>query len=155
VNGCLRESCVAPHPVQDASLHRQLYRPGERPLRRAHHEQRFGLLAGGLRSSLTQSDLVVFVALTSVLVSLLSLQGPFWAFPPTFLGGAAAAGGIGPINTIVTGFGGFIGPALLGVLKESTGGPPPGMAALAVASMLTAIIVPALGRGMAPRVAMQ
>jgi MFS transporter, ACS family, tartrate transporter len=112
-------------------------------------------MAGLLIASLTQSDLIEFAALTSVLVSLLSLQGPFWALPPTFLGGAAAAGGIGLINTIVTGFGGFIGPALLSALKESTGSYAPGMAALAIAPMLTATIVLALGRSMVPRTAVQ
>ena len=113
----------------------------------------FIAMAGLLVASLTHSDLVVFIALTFVLVSLLSLQGPFWALPPTILGGTAAAGGIAFINTIGTGFGGFIGPALLGVLKESSGGYSSGMAVLAVAPMLTATIVLALGRSMAPRTA--
>jgi ACS family tartrate transporter-like MFS transporter len=87
------------------------------------------------------------------LISLLALQGPFWALPPTILGGTAAAGGIGLINTIGTGFGGFIGPALLGALKESSGGYSSGMAVLAIAPMLTATIVLALSRSMATRTA--
>jgi ACS family tartrate transporter-like MFS transporter len=113
----------------------------------------FIAFGGLIVASLTGSNFVVFIALTFVLAGLLALQGPFWSLPPMFLSGAAAAGGIAFINTIGTGFGGFIGPSLVGVIKDATGGYAVGMAVLAIGPMLTATIVLALGRSMAPRTA--
>ncbi|HIJ60492.1 MAG TPA: MFS transporter, partial [Nitrospirae bacterium] len=46
--------------------------------------------------------------------------GPFWALSTSFLAGSAAAGGIALINSIGN-LGGFIGPYLVGVIKEMTG----------------------------------
>ena len=46
-----------------------------------------------------------------------SMVGPFWALPPIFLGGTAAAAGIALINAIGN-LGGFVGPAH-GVLRDS------------------------------------
>ncbi|HYK78693.1 MAG TPA: MFS transporter [Micropepsaceae bacterium] len=115
----------------------------------------FIAFGGLIVASLTGSNFVVFIALTFVLAGLLALQGPFWSLPPMFLSGTAAAGGIGLINTIGTGFGGFIGPSLVGVIKDATGGYAVGMAVLAIGPMLTATIVLALGRSMAPRTAVQ
>jgi ACS family tartrate transporter-like MFS transporter len=115
----------------------------------------FIAFGGLIVASLTGSNFVVFIALTFVLAGLLALQGPFWSLPPMFLSGTAVAGGIGLINTIGTGFGGFIGPSLVGVIKDATGGYAVGMAVLAIGPMLTATIVLALGRSMAPRTAVQ
>ncbi|HMI96001.1 MAG TPA: MFS transporter [Micropepsaceae bacterium] len=115
----------------------------------------FIAFGGLIVASLTGSNFVVFLALTFVLAGLLALQGPFWSLPPMFLSGTAAAGGIAFINTIGTGFGGFIGPSLVGVIKDATGGYAVGMAVLAIGPMLTATIVLALGRSMAPRTVVQ
>jgi ACS family tartrate transporter-like MFS transporter len=104
---------------------------------------------GLLVASAVSSNLVVFLALSVVLVSLMCFQGPFWTLPPAFLGGTAAAGGIAFINTIGTGAGGFLGPYVTGVFREATGDYAAAMAALAVGPALTAIIALALGRGMA------
>ena len=106
--------------------------------------------AGLLVASAVTSNLVVFLALTAVLVSLMSFQGPFWALPSTFLGGTAAAGGIAFINTIGTGAGGFLGPYVTGVFREATGDYSAAMAAIAVGPVLTCIVVLALARAMRP-----
>ena len=50
-----------------------------------------------------------------------SCQGPFWAIPPTFLSGPAAAGGIALINSVAN-LGGQVGPWLVGVLRKHSGG---------------------------------
>jgi MFS transporter, ACS family, tartrate transporter len=105
------------------------------------------MVASLFTASLVHSNLVIFLALSLVLVGALCLQGPFWVLPSTFLGGAAAAGGIALINSIGTGGGGFVGPYILGLFKEATGGYAAGMAALAIGPMLTAGIVLWLGRG--------
>ena len=50
-----------------------------------------------------------------------SCQGPFWAIPPTFLTGPAAAGGIALINSVAN-LGGQVGPWMVGVLRKHSGG---------------------------------
>lgn len=105
------------------------------------------MVASLLVASVAHDNLVIFLALALVQVGALSLQGPFWVLPSTFLGGAAAASGIALINSIGTGGGGFVGPYVLGVMREMTGGFGAGMAALAVGPLLTVTIVLLLGRG--------
>ncbi len=109
------------------------------------------MVASFLTASLVHSNLVIYLALSLVLVGSMALQGPFWVLPSTFLGGAAAAGGIALINTMGTAAGGFAGPYILGFLRQATGGYALGMAALAIGPMLTAGIVLALGRAAARR----
>jgi len=106
-----------------------------------------------LVASATGSNLVVFLALSFAVMSLMSLQGPFWSLPQTYLSGVAAAGGIAFINTIGTGAGGFIGPWLVGELKEWTGGYSVPMAVLAAAPAMTAAVVLSLKKSVAPQTA--
>ncbi len=47
-------------------------------------------------------------------------MGVFWAIPPIFLGGTAAAAGIALINSIGN-LGGFVGPTVMGWLRGTTG----------------------------------
>lgn len=60
------------------------------------------------------------VALTVALVGATSARAIFWAIPPRFLVGTAAAGGLAFINSVGT-LGGFFGPFLMGWLKDLTG----------------------------------
>jgi MFS family permease len=73
-------------------------------------------------------------------MALRSLAGVFWALPPERLGPRAAAVGIGLINA-VGGAGGFVGPALIGVLLDATGGYAGGLLALTVVLVVEAIVV--------------
>ena len=102
-------------------------------------------------ASLASSDLIVLLALTFATVGIRSVQGPYWSLLSSFLSGPAAAGGIALASTIGTGLGGFLGPTIIGVLRQETGGYASGMVALALGQVLAAIIVLALGRAMAPR----
>ena len=49
-----------------------------------------------------------------------SVVSVFWAIPPIFLGGTAAAAGIGLINAIGN-LGGALGPTIIGWLRDLTG----------------------------------
>jgi ACS family tartrate transporter-like MFS transporter len=49
-----------------------------------------------------------------------SMLPTFWSLPTAFLSGAAAAGGIALINSVAN-LGGFLGPNLIGQIKERTG----------------------------------
>jgi ACS family tartrate transporter-like MFS transporter len=73
-------------------------------------------------------------------IGLRSGAGVFWALPPELLGSRAAAVGIGLINA-VGGVGGFIGPTLMGVLLDTTGGYTGGLLALAGVLVAEAILV--------------
>ncbi len=65
--------------------------------------------------------------------------GPFWTLPPAFLRGTAAAGGIALINSIGN-LGGFVGPYLVGYVREATGSFEWGLLALAAALVTGALI---------------
>jgi ACS family tartrate transporter-like MFS transporter len=104
------------------------------------------MVASLVVASLSHANLVIFLALSLVQVGALSLQGPFWVLPSTFLGGAAAASGIALINSIGTGGGGFVGPYMMGLMREMTGSFAAGVAVLAIGPVLTTVIVLILGR---------
>lgn len=104
-----------------------------------------------LVSSVSGSNLVIFIALGVAVVSFMSLQGPYWALPQSYLGGVAAAGGIALINTLGTGAGGFVGPYLVGLLKNATGGYAVPMAVLALAPAMTAMVVLSLKKSVAAK----
>jgi ACS family tartrate transporter-like MFS transporter len=109
------------------------------------------LAAFGLAlAAVAQSNLLVLLSLALALVGTLAYNGPFFSLPSTFLAGTAAAGGIGFVNTIGS-LGRFIGPYGVGVLKESSGGYASAMAAMAMAMLLSAIIVLVMGRKMGAR----
>jgi ACS family tartrate transporter-like MFS transporter len=61
------------------------------------------------------------IALISVAVlGVFSMMGPFWAMPTALLSGTAAAAGIALINSVGN-LGGFFGPYMIGVVRNSTG----------------------------------
>ncbi len=64
---------------------------------------------------------------------------PFWALPPTFLGGTAAAAGIALINSTGN-LGGFVGPSIVGWVKDTTQSYSAGMLALAVALVAAGLL---------------
>ena len=64
----------------------------------------------------------------------------FWALPPRFLTGAAAAGGIGLINSLGN-LGGFAAPYATGVLSDLTGSNRAGRWAVGAIMVLCAVLV--------------
>jgi MFS transporter, ACS family, tartrate transporter len=57
---------------------------------------------------------------TIATMGLWGMLGPFWTIPTGFLSGAAAAGGVALINSIGN-TGGFVGPTLVGMVRDATG----------------------------------
>jgi MFS family permease len=80
------------------------------------------------------------VGITLALVGTNAARAIFYTIPSRFLSGQAAAGGIALINTMGA-MGGFVGPYLVGYLKDKTGSFEAGMigmaAVLAIATLLT------------------
>jgi ACS family tartrate transporter-like MFS transporter len=66
-------------------------------------------------------------------------KGPFWAMPPMFLTGTAAAATIAWINSIGN-LGGFFGPWYVGVMKDVTGSYAGGLYGLALLCLVSAIV---------------
>ncbi len=71
-------------------------------------------------------------------------NGTFWTISTARLAGTAAAAGIAWINSIGN-LGGFVGPYVLGWLREYTGGDQIGMAFLAVLAFMSAAILFVVG----------
>lgn len=87
------------------------------------------------------------VALCVAWGGLKAAQGPFWAIPPAFLGGSAAAGGIALINSVAN-LGGQVGPAIAGFLERRTGSFTAGLlasAGLLAAGAVLAALLPQTG----------
>jgi ACS family tartrate transporter-like MFS transporter len=72
-----------------------------------------------------------------------AVQGVFWAIPPLFLGGSAAAAGIALINAVGN-LGGFAGPSIMGWLRTGTESYTAGLLVIAGALTLQAILVSSL-----------
>ena len=92
----------------------------------------------------------VYVAQSSVTAGLIvyaiSLAGaygaysPFWAIPPAYLSGTAAAAGIALINSVGN-LGGFVGPYVMGYISTATGSFDAGILFLAACMVVSALIV--------------
>ncbi|HXT77921.1 MAG TPA: MFS transporter [Acetobacteraceae bacterium] len=66
-------------------------------------------------------------------------KGPFWAMPPMFLTGSAAAAGFAFINSLGN-LGGFFGPGIVGWVRDATGSFAGGLYALAAFGLLAVIV---------------
>jgi len=106
--------------------------------------------AGFLAAAWLQESMWSLAALTVAAAAVYAALSVFWALPPSFLGGTAAAAGIGLINSIAN-LGGFFGPVMLGWFKTETGGYAGGMVALAAMLAAAGVIVLALGRRLETR----
>lgn len=93
-------------------------RSGERPI---HVAAPLLIMAIGLFAcAFLRSPLLGIIALALVPIGHCSAYGPFWSIPSRFLSGDAAAAGTALVVTIAN-IGGFVGPALIGYLKNQTG----------------------------------
>jgi len=83
------------------------------------------------------------IALTTLSIAAFGIWGtlgPFWAIPTALLRGTAAAGGIALVNSIGN-VGGFVGPYLMGWIRDATGGFTAGLLTLAAILVVGAVIV--------------
>lgn len=90
-------------------------------------------------SFLTQSFVFSLVGLTIALVGVNAARAVFWAIPSRYLVGVAAAGGLALINSIGT-LGGFLGPWIMGWLKEETGNFTAGLAVMAACLFIAGLL---------------
>jgi len=96
-------------------------------------------------ASIVGSNVGVVIALTFAAAGLISYMPPFLSLPPTFLGGTAAAGGIGLVSSLGR-IGAVLGPTMVGHWLETTGDYSAAMAAMAGGQVLAAAIVLGMSR---------
>jgi MFS transporter, ACS family, tartrate transporter len=85
------------------------------------------------------SLLIVVIAMSVAMAGVSSMVGPFWAMPAIILAPVEAAAGIALINSIGN-FGGFLGPYVIGFVRNATGGFKGGFLAVGAAVCLSAIL---------------
>jgi ACS family tartrate transporter-like MFS transporter len=87
----------------------------------------------------------LIAALTLVNIGISCAKPPLWSMPTMFLSGAAAATGIATINSIGN-LGGFVGPAMIGWVKDRTGSFAGGLYFVAGLLVLSAVLTLVLSR---------
>jgi D-galactonate transporter len=92
----------------------------------------------------TSSALVCIVALCGAVIGIMCYQSTFWPIPSSFLTGSAAAGGIALIVSIGN-LGGFVGPSMIGAVRESTGSFSWALISVALFLILGAILIRVVG----------
>jgi len=93
---------------------------------------------------LRQPILAVFF-LALVPIGHCAAYGPFWSIPSRFLTGAPAAAGIALVVTIAN-VGGFVGPTIIGALKDRFGTHGPAFMVLGGSAIVAALLAMVLGR---------
>jgi len=104
-----------------------------------------GFLYGGF----TGSFYVAVIGFTLGAIGIYASLPLFWSLPTAILGGSAAAGGIALINSIGN-LSGYLGPFLIGKLKDLTQGFTAGLLVIAASLGLAAILGYIVGR-LAPK----
>jgi len=87
----------------------------------------------------------VIMALTVVNIGISCAKPPLWSMPTAFLSGSAAATGIATINSIGN-LGGFVGPSMIGWIKQRTGSFAGGLYFVAGLLVVSAVVTLAIAR---------
>jgi ACS family tartrate transporter-like MFS transporter len=110
------------------------------------NERRWNLLAactvstlGLVMAGLTMGTWWALVGMSIAAIGFYGSKGPFWAMPPMFLTGTAAAASLAWINCIGN-LGGFFGPWYVGVIKDLSGSYSGGLFGLAALGFVAALV---------------
>lgn len=95
----------------------------------------FGLVL----SAYFHDSITALVTLSVAALGIWGALGPFWALPTAFLTGTAAAGSYALINSVGN-LGGFVGPYVIGTLKDATHSFTSGLLVLAAALLVGGIL---------------
>ncbi len=85
------------------------------------------------------SLLALMIAISLALIGITASRAIFFTIPSRFLSGRAAAGGLALINCVGA-FGGFVGPYMVGLLKNQTGSFQAGILGMAVVLVIAALL---------------
>jgi len=110
------------------------------------NERRWNLLAacivstaGLVIAAMTMGTWWALVGMSIAAMGFYGSKGPFWAMPPMFLTGMAAAGAIAWINSLGN-LGGFFGSWYVGFMKDLTGSYAGGLYGLALFGLVSAFV---------------
>jgi D-galactonate transporter len=118
----------------------------------SHEERRWHLalsaFSGAIAlaaSAVARSPLMSLLTISIAAAGISSTAGPFWTLPTGFLEGTAAAGGIALINSTGN-LAGFVGPSVVGLIRQATGSFAGGLLAMALAMLMAGVIALAIPR---------
>jgi ACS family tartrate transporter-like MFS transporter len=110
------------------------------------HERRWNLLTACIVSTIglviagmTMGTWWAMVGMSIAAIGFYGSKGPFWAMPPMFLTGSAAAASLAWINSIGN-LGGFFGPWYVGVIKDLTDSYSGGLYGLGLLGLIASMI---------------
>ncbi|HEX4636572.1 MAG TPA: MFS transporter [Rhizomicrobium sp.] len=107
--------------------------------------------AGGFVIAATSQNHYVAVAgLVMTMVGMMGTYGPYYTQSSSFLSGPSAPGAIALVNLMCTGLGGFLGPNIIGLLKDK-GGYAAGMFALAAGLIFSIFLLFVLSKVISAR----
>jgi ACS family tartrate transporter-like MFS transporter len=118
-------------------------RTGERPW---HIAVPLLFMGGGFFGcALFRQPILAVLSLALVPIGHCAAYGPFWSMPTRFLTGAPAAAGIALVVTIAN-VGGFLGPTIIGAMKDRLGTHGPAFLLLAACAIIAAFLALGLRR---------
>jgi nitrate/nitrite transporter NarK len=94
-------------------------------------------------SALVPSPILAFILISIAAGSIWGMQPVFWTLPADYLSGVTAAAGIALVNA-AAGIGGFVGPFIVGWVRDKTGRFEAGVMMLSLAFLVLASIVMAM-----------
>jgi MFS transporter, ACS family, tartrate transporter len=94
-------------------------------------------------SAAARTPSVSLLAISIAAAGVSSTAGPFWTLPAEFLEGTAAAGGIALINSTGN-LAGFVGPSVVGLIRQATGSFAGGLITMAIAATVAGFIALAM-----------
>jgi MFS transporter, ACS family, tartrate transporter len=99
----------------------------------------FGGAIGLAASAAARSPWASLLTISIAAAGVSSTGGPFWTLPGGFLEGTAAAGGIALINSTGN-LAGFVGPSMVGLIRQATGSFAGGLVAMSLAVLIAGVI---------------
>ena len=93
---------------------------------------------------LLHSPVLLMIAIILAQMGQSAIAPPFWTLPTAMLSGTAAAGGIALINAVGN-LGGFLGPYMMGSIRDATGSFSIGLLAIAMGALVSSIVLLVLG----------
>ncbi len=101
--------------------------------------------AGFFGCAVLHEPILAVLSLGLIPIGHCAAYGPFWSIPTRFLTGAPAAAGIALVVTIAN-VGGFLGPTIIGVMKDRFGTHGPAFVLLAACAIIAALLAVLLRR---------
>jgi ACS family tartrate transporter-like MFS transporter len=87
-----------------------------------------------------QDPILMMIAIILSQMGQSAIAPTFWALPTAMLTGTAAAGGIALINSVGN-LGGFLGPFMMGAIKDATGSFTIGLLSIAVGTLVATVVL--------------